>query len=214
MLDVAHAQRARLHPSDHADHDRAERRPPHPVHRQRSKASSTAYTHPRDPAASRPTSPPRTTYAASAAPPGCASCGMGKTGPAPTSASRTPVAAAAASATGITERARYSKRRSSTASSTADTGVPKVAAIPAAAPAASSVLRSSAVMRSTWPTSEPSAPPVAMIGPSAPNGPPVPMATAAESGFRNITRGGMRLSPCSTFSITSGMPWPRMAADP
>ena len=31
---------------------------------------------------------------------------------------------------------------------------------------------------------EPNAPPVMMIGPSAPNGPPVPMEIAAESGFR------------------------------
>ena len=42
----------------------------------------------------------------------------------------------------------------------------------------------------TCPTSEPSAPPVAMIGPSAPKGPPVPMAMAAESGLRNVMRGG------------------------
>ena len=67
--------------------------------------------------------------------------------------------------------------------------------MPAAAPAASRIFRSSALMRTTCPTSEPSAPPVAMIGPSAPNGPPVPMATAAESGLRTITRAGIRLSP-------------------
>jgi len=65
--------------------------------------------------------------------------------------------------------------------------------MPAAAPAASSVLRSSAVIFSSCPMSDPSAPPVAMIGPSAPNGPPVPMAIAAESGFRKVTRGGIRL---------------------
>ena len=29
-----------------------------------------------------------------------------------------------------------------------------------------------------------------MIGPSAPNGPPVPIATAAESGLRNMTAAG------------------------
>ena len=42
--------------------------------------------------------------------------------------------------------------------------------------------------------SEPSAPPVAMIGPSAPNGPPVPIAMADESGLKTVTRGEMRLS--------------------
>ena len=81
------------------------------------------------------------------------------------------------------------------ASSTAETGLPKVAAIPAAAPAASSVLRSSAVIVSNCPTSDPRAPPVAMMGPSAPNGPPVPMAIAAESGFRKVTRGGNAAAP-------------------
>ena len=86
--------------------------------------------------------------------------------------------------------------------------------MPAAAPAASSVFRSAAVVRSSCPRSEPSAPPVAMIGPSAPNGPPVPMATAAESGLSKVTRAGMRLPLSSTCSMASGMPWPRMAADP
>ena len=67
--------------------------------------------------------------------------------------------------------------------------------MPAAAPAASSDFRSSAVMCRSWPTSEPSAPPVAMMGPSAPNGPPVPMAMAADSGFSTMTRAGIWLSP-------------------
>ena len=127
---------------------------------------------------------------------------------------RTPVAVAEANATGMTERGRSSNRSSSTASSTAETGLPNVAAIPAAAPAASSVFRSAAVVRSTCPKSDPSAPPVAMMGPSAPNGPPVPMATAAESGFRSVIRAGTRLRLSSTCSIASGIPWPRMAADP
>jgi hypothetical protein len=53
-----------------------------------------------------------------------------------------------------------------------------------------------------------------MIGPSAPNGPPVPIAIAAESGFKNVMRIGMRLSLNSTCSMASGMPWPRMALEP
>ena len=119
-----------------------------------------------------------------------------------------------ASATGISERGRNSNSSSSTASSTAETGAPNIAAMPAAAPAASSILRSAAVTRSNWPMSEPSAPPVAMIGPSAPNGPPVPIAIAAESGLRKVMRGGMRHSLSSTCSIASGMPWPRIAREP
>ncbi len=124
------------------------------------------------------------------------------------------MAVTAAKATGMVERGRYSKRSSSIARSTAATGVPNVADIPAAAPAARSVFLSSAVTATTWPSSEPSAPPVAMIGPSAPKGPPVPMATAAESGFHSTRRPGMRLWLKSTCSIASGMPWPRMALDP
>jgi len=111
-----------------------------------------------------------------------------------------------ASATGTSERGRYSKRRSSIARRTAATGDPNVADIPAAAPAARSVFRSSAVMRRSCPMSEPSAPPVAMIGPSAPKGPPVPIETTAESGFRIVIRAGIRLSFKSTCSIASGMP--------
>ena len=79
------------------------------------------------------------------------------------------------------------------ASRTAETGAPNVAAIPAAAPAASNVLRSVAVVLMICPMSEPSAPPVAIMGPSAPNGPPVPMAMAAEIGLRKVSRAGMRL---------------------
>ncbi len=139
---------------------------------------------------------------------------MAKAGAGPTAARRIAVAVTAASVTGMSERALYSKSSSSIASRTADTGLPNVAAMPATAPAASSVLRSSAVTGTIWPTSEPSAPPVAMIGPSAPKGPPVPMAIAAESGFRTISRAGMRLRLKSTCSIASGMPCPRIARDP
>ena len=106
----------------------------------------------------------------------------------------------------MSERGRYSKSSSSTARRTALTGAENVADMPAAAPAASSVFRSSAETRSTWPTKDPSAPPVAMIGPSAPKGPPVPIEIAAESGLRTVMRAGMRLSLKSTCSIASGMP--------
>ena len=60
--------------------------------------------------------------------------------------------------------------------------------------------------RITWPMSEPIAPPVTMIGPSAPNGAPVPMATAAETGLATAVRGAMRLCLVRTASIASGMP--------
>ena len=60
----------------------------------------------------------------------------------------------------------------------------------------------------TWARIEPNAAPVCMIGPSAPNGPPVPMAKAVASGFKIPTRIRTRLFPISTASMASGIPWP------
>src|SRR5919197_946877 len=82
-------------------------------------------------------------------------------------------------------RGFHSKSNSSTASSTAATGEAKVADIPPAAPATSNVRRSALVRRKNCAIIEPKAPPVMMIGPSAPNGPPEPMEIAEESGFGN-----------------------------
>ena len=119
-----------------------------------------------------------------------------------------------ASATGISERGRSSNSSSSTASTSEATGAPNTAAMPAAAPAASSTLRSLAVTRSSWPISEPSAPPVEMIGPSAPNGPPVPMAKAEDTGLSQVIRAGIFDSLVRICSIASGMPWPWIAREP
>jgi hypothetical protein len=58
------------------------------------------------------------------------------------------------------------------------------------------------------------APPVMMIGPSAPNGPPVPMEMAEDSGFSTATRAWMRLRPMRIASMASGMPWPRIFSEP
>ena len=78
---------------------------------------------------------------------------------------------------------RHSNSSSSTPSSTAATGELKVAAMPAAAPATSRVLRPSAVKWRSWAIIEPMAAPVMMIGPSAPNGPPVPVADRGGDGL-------------------------------
>ncbi|MNT53548.1 hypothetical protein D3C72_1906370 [compost metagenome] len=58
------------------------------------------------------------------------------------------------------------------------------------------------------------APPVVMIGPSAPKGPPVPIDTADDTGFRTATLGWIRLLPIRMASMASGMPWPRIFSDP
>ena len=99
----------------------------------------------------------------------------------------------AAATTGMKLRGCHSNSNSSTASSSEASGALKGAAIPAAAPATSSVLRSSADMCSVWASSEPTAPPVMMIGPSAPKGPLLPMLIAAEMGFSMATLGSTRL---------------------
>ena len=136
--------------------------------------------------------------------------GTANSGPEPYSAACTAPATLVATTSGTNARAENSNSSSSIASTTAASGVPNVAAMPAAAPLASSILRSFADTWRTWPSSEPSAPPVTMIGPSAPNGPPVPIAIAADSGLAIAVRGAIRLWRTSTASIASGMPWPRI----
>ncbi len=111
-------------------------------------------------------------------------------------------------------RGFHSNRSSSTASNAAASGVPNTAAIPPAAPATSNVFRSAGDTWNACANSEPKAPPVIMIGPSAPNGPPVPMAIAEERGLRIATLADMRLRPIRIASSASGMPWPRIFSDP
>jgi hypothetical protein len=111
-------------------------------------------------------------------------------------------------------RGRHSNSSSSTASSSAATGVPNTAVMPAVAPATSSVLRSAAVSLKNCANSEPIAPPVMMIGPSAPNGPPLPITMPDESGLSTATLGDILLLPKRIASMASGMPWPRIFSEP
>ena len=108
----------------------------------------------------------------------------GNSAPWPSSSGRQVTDTVQAAMTGIRLRGFHSNSRSSTASSTAAIGVPKIAVMPAAAPATSRVLRSAALRLKHCANSEPRAPPVMMIGPSAPNGPPVPIEIAEDSGLR------------------------------
>ncbi len=93
-------------------------------------------------------------------------------------------------------------------------GDAKMADMPAAAPATSRVLRSADDRWKSCAKSEPNAPPVMMIGPSAPKGPPVPIEIAEETGFRIATFASRRLRPIRMASSASGMPWPRIFGDP
>ena len=188
---VADAERLREDEAAEADDEAADRRPPHPVDRQLREGvlggvDGRVRAGPR---ARRRAGP--TTHAARAGPRGPMNERMGRhreeraRGPAGSGAPR--AAVALASATGMKLRGFHSKSSSSTASSTAATGAAKVADMPAAAPATSSVLRSALVRWKSCATIEPNAPPVMMIGPSAPNGPPEPMEIADESGLSSAT---------------------------
>jgi len=75
-------------------------------------------------------------------------------------------------------------------------------------------LRSAALSRNSCANSEPIAPPVMMIGPSAPNGPPLPIDTADDKGFSSATFSDSLLSPKRMVSIASGIPWPRILSEP
>ena len=138
----------------------------------------------------------------------------GNRGPLAKKKERAKPATAQATATGSKLRGRSSKSRSSTASMTAAIGVPKTAVIPATAPATNKVLRSPPVMRRYCPNSEPKAPPVMMIGPSAPKGPPLPIAMPEDRGLRSATLNDILLLPNKMASIASGMPCPRILSDP
>ncbi len=116
------------------------------------------------------------------------------------------MAVALARATGTKLRGFSSNSRSSTARSTEAIGAENVADMPAAAPATSNVLRSAAVRWKSCASIEPSAPPVMMIGPSAPKGPPEPMEMADDSGLSKATRGSTRLPRVKMASSASGMP--------
>ena len=93
-------------------------------------------------------------------------------------------------------------------------GLPNIAAIPAQAPALNMIFLSAAEMCMICPVKDPNAPPVAIIGPSAPKGPPVPIEIAADKGFKIVIKGGILLFSKIIFSIASGMPCPRIAFEP
>ena len=119
-----------------------------------------------------------------------------------------------AKATGIIDLGENSNNNNSMASKIAASGLPKIAAIPAQAPAVKMIFLSAGDMCMAWPVKDPKAPPVAMIGPSAPNGPPVPIDMAADKGFKKVIIGGILLSSKIIFSIASGMPCPLIAFEP
>ena len=105
--------------------------------------------------------------------------------------------------------AAKSRRISSMAKNTPASGALNVAAMPPAAPQATSTrIRPSGTL-SAEPSVEPRAEPICTIGPSRPTEPPPPMHSAEASDLTTATWGLMR-PPCrATANMTSGTPWPR-----
>ena len=101
------------------------------------------------------------------------------------------VAVPVASATGRNVRALSSGSISSMANITPPIGVLKVAAMPAPAPAATSVMRCHGAIGRNWPSEEPSVAPIWMIGPSRPTAAPVPIENAEASDLIAATTGRM-----------------------
>src|SRR5579871_3682074 len=131
-----------------------------------------------------PTVAPTSTAAVAIGTSGSGLAARGNSGWSPRIVHRTTVAVIAATPTGIRLLGFHSNRRSSTPNRTAANGALNVAAIPPAAPATRRTLRSAADRWRVCPNAEPRDPPVMMIGPSAPNGPPDPIDIAAETGLR------------------------------
>ena len=100
-------------------------------------------------------------------------------------------------------------RISSMAKNTPASGALKVAAMPPAAPQATSSFIRPSVTFVTRPRVEPSAEPICTIGPSRPTEPPEPMHRAEASVLTTATLGLIRPPRWATASITSGTPWPR-----
>src|SRR5436305_6272643 len=160
--------------------------------------------------ANRPQITPSPTYHRRSRPCGGVNVTRGTNGPPLSSPERIAVATAAATNNGTSDRVENSNSNSSSGSSTAANGVPKMPAVPAAAPHASRILRSAGDTGRTCPSSDPIALPVTTIGPSAPKGPPVPIAMEAEAGFPIAVGISMTLCRSTTASIASGMPCPRI----
>ncbi|MCZ7585120.1 MAG: hypothetical protein M5R36_18315 [Deltaproteobacteria bacterium] len=87
-------------------------------------------------------------------------------------------------------------------------GALKTAAMPPAAPHATSRRICSGPRRRSWPTPDPNDAPICAIGPSDPRLMPVPIEMALVTVFTAATR--LRITPPlrATASITSGTPWP------
>jgi hypothetical protein len=106
---------------------------------------------------------------------------------------------------------KSSRYSTSTASSAAPSGVRNTAAMPAATPATIRIRRSATETPRMRPQSEPSAPPICMVGPSRPPAPPDPSVKMEAMVFTHVTR--LRMMPSWRWkaSIIASPPPPRVS---
>ena len=97
----------------------------------------------------------------------------------------------------------------SIAKNTPASGALKVAAMPPAAPQATSSLMRCSSSWKVWASVDPSADPICTIGPSRPTDPPPAMHSADAIALTTATCGRMRPPLRATATITSGTPCPR-----
>ncbi len=140
----------------------------------------------------RPAATPRMTKPASsmgdsAGAGGMAASGTKKAGSSPNTSRAIEVAVAVATTTGRKVRFDTSGSNSSTANITPPSGVLKVAAMPAPAPADSSVIFCQRTSDSLRASVEPNEAPIWMIGPSRPTEAPEPIEIAEASDFTMAT---------------------------
>jgi hypothetical protein len=100
----------------------------------------------------------------------------------------------------------HRRRMSSIAKNTPASGALKVAAMPPAAPQATSRRTRRSSSRNACASVEPRAEPICTIGPSRPTDPPPPMHNAEARAFTTATCGRMRPPLRATASMTSGTP--------
>ncbi len=95
------------------------------------------------------------------------------------------------------------------AKKTPASGALNVAAMPPAAPHATSTRTRASFTRTKRPSAEPRADPICTMGPSRPTEPPPPMHRADATALTTATWGAMRPPRRATANITSGTPCPR-----
>ncbi len=107
------------------------------------------------------------------------------------------------------DSAAKSRSSSSRAKNTPAIGALNVAAMPEAAPHATSVRTLVSDRWAIWATLEPSAEPIWTIGPSRPTEPPEPIVIAEARDLITATLPAIFPPRWEIASITSGTPWPR-----